>query len=65
MSDDDLIHLAHLTGEDDRGYRHTYSDLRHRVIPAAFLSAFPDAKLTLPLLIEAIQANPPTPPFTK
>ena len=65
ISAKDLDHLAFLTGEDDRGYGHTYSDLRHRVLPAAVLNAFPETKLTADLLMKAIEANPPTPPFAK
>ena len=64
ISASDLDHLVSLTGENERGYGHTYSDLRHRVVPAAVLNAFPDSKLTKHLLIAAIEANPPTPPFT-
>ena len=60
----DLDRLACLTGEDNRGYGHTYSDLTHGVLPAAVLNAFPTTKLTADLLVEAIKAHPPTPPFT-
>ena len=60
----DLDRLACLTGEDGRGYGHTYSDLTHGVLPTAVLKAFPTTKLTADLLVEAIEANPPTPPFT-
>ena len=60
---DDLSRLALLTGENGRGYGYTYSDLRHRVLPAAIVGAFPEGKLTTRLLIAAIEANPPTPPF--
>ena len=58
-----LDDLVSLTGDDGRGYGYTYSDLSHRVLPAAVLSAFPDAMLTARLIVMAIEANPPTPPF--
>ena len=60
----DLDRLACLTGDDGRGYGHTYSDLTHGVLPAAVMNAFPVTKLTAELLVEAIETNPPTPPFS-
>ena len=63
ISIEDLDRLASLTGRNHREYGYTYSDLKHRVLPAAILNAFPNAKLTTDLLVEAIESNPPTPPF--
>ena len=63
LSREQLATLARLTGDDGRGYGHTYSDLVHRVLPAAVLSAYPDRPLTFEALTEAIAAHPPTPPF--
>lgn len=61
----DIDRLAELAGDPDDsvGYGHTYSDLMHRVLPAAVLNAFPDQRLTAQAVADAIRANPPTPPF--
>lgn len=64
LSDDDLDRFASLTGPVDDRVGHTYSDIRHRVLPAAALYAYPDADLTPDLIVKAIEDNPPTPPFT-
>ena len=63
LSTGDLSKLAALTGDDGRGYGHTYSDLVHQVMPAAVLSAYPDQPLTVDVLAAAIADHPPTPPF--
>ena len=63
ISSDELGRLASLTGRNHREYGYTYSDLKHRVLPSAILNAFPNTKLTTHLLVEAIESNPPTPPF--
>lgn len=62
-TDGDLARLAELSGDDGRGYGHTYSDLVHRVLPAAVLDAYPDRPLTIEIVADAIRAHPPTPPF--
>lgn len=59
----DLGKLADLTGDLGAGYGHTYSDLANRVLPAAVLAAFPDRPISLDIVAQAIEANPPTPPF--
>lgn len=63
FSDADLDRLANLSGDQGIGYGHTYSDLANRVLPEAVLAAFPDRKLTVDLVEQAIRLNPPTPPF--
>jgi AAA+ superfamily predicted ATPase len=63
MSSEQLAMLAEQSGDDGRGYGHTYSDLVHRVLPAAVLSAYPDRALTYETLSNAIADHAPTPPF--
>lgn len=64
LNDDDLDQFACLTGPIDDRVGHTYSDIRHRILPAAALYAYPDADLAPELIVKAIEDNPPTPPFT-
>lgn len=57
--------LAERTGAPESlDYGYTYSDLINRVIPAAVLAAFPDRSLTVEIVADAVDNNPPTPPFT-
>lgn len=63
LDPDDIDRLVDLTGECERGFGHTYSDLANRVLPAAVLMAFPDQPINRTHLIGAIAAHPPTPPF--
>jgi AAA+ superfamily predicted ATPase len=63
LSDDEITHLAHLTGDDGRGYGYSYSDLVQRLVPAAVLAAYPDQPLTVDVLATQIALHPPTTPF--
>lgn len=58
-----LERFVQLTGDDDRGYGHTFSDLVNRVLPAAVLEAFPDETLGPTHVENAIIDHPPTPRF--
>ena len=63
LSPTELEKLVELTGDTGGGYGYTYSDLANRVLPAAVLEAFPDRRITIDIVADAIAANPPTPPF--
>jgi AAA+ superfamily predicted ATPase len=63
LSEDDITHLARLTGDDGRGYGYSYSDLVQRLVPAAVLAAYPDQSLTVDVLAAQVALNPPTKPF--
>lgn len=63
LSSADIDTLVEMTGECERGYGHTYSDLANRVLPAAVLMAFPDQPIDRSHLLDAIAAHAPTPPF--
>ena len=63
ISNEELTRPAKLTGDDGRGYGHTYSDIANRVLPAAVLKSFPDDPITVAAIEMAIEQNPPTPPF--
>ena len=65
ITDQELRELVSLTGATaDRGYGFTYSDLRHRLIPAAVVDAFPEQPITTARLIELLVNTPPTAPFS-
>lgn len=57
--------IAELAGDDGRGYGHTYSDIVNRVLPAAVLASYPNTVLDASAVTAALQAHPPTPPFTE
>lgn len=59
-----LEQFVKLTGDDDRGYAYTYSDIVNRVLPAAVLEAFPEDALASVHVEAAITAHLPTPPFS-
>lgn len=60
-----MADLAAKTGPTNgRAYGYTYSDLRMRLVPAAILAAFPDRPLTYELVLEVLETQPPTPPFS-
>jgi AAA+ superfamily predicted ATPase len=63
LTEDDITHLARLTGDDGRGYSYTFSDLVQRLIPAAVLAAYPDQPLTAGVLAAQIARHPPTTRF--
>ena len=63
LSQTEIDKLVELTGDTERGYGYTYSDLVNRVLPAAVLKAFPDRPITIDIVSDAIATNPPTPPF--
>jgi AAA+ superfamily predicted ATPase len=63
LSEDDITHLARLTGDDGRGYGYSYSDLVQRLVPAAVLAAYPDPPLTVDVLAAQVTLHPPTTPF--
>jgi AAA+ superfamily predicted ATPase len=63
LTETDIAHLAHLTGDDGRGYGYTYSDLGQRLIPAAVLAAYPNQPLTVEVLAAQVTQHPPTTPF--
>lgn len=61
----DFKALVAATGPaNGRAYGHTYSDLYHRIVPAAVLAAYPDRALDGRLLIRIAKSIEPTPPFT-
>lgn len=65
IDDKQMLDLAARTGPTNgRAYGYTYSDLRMRLIPAAVLAAFPDRPLTYELVLEVLEEQPPTPPFS-
>lgn len=60
----DLQKIAAATGDTkDRAYGYAYSDIVHRLTPAAVLAAYPDRPLTPDIVLEQIPGHPPTPPF--
>lgn len=63
ISAEELSRLAKQAQDDGRGYGHTYSDLVHRVIPAAILAAYPKRALVFSDVVDAVEAHAPTPPF--
>lgn len=56
--------LAKLTGEGDRGYGFTSSDITVRLGSTVLLDAFPDAAITFDRVQELVAGLSPTPPFT-
>ncbi len=65
ITDEEIVHLVGLTGNNGRGYGYTYSDLVQRVVPAAALAAYPNRPLTADLVVAAIERHPPTKPFNE
>lgn len=62
----DFKALVAATGPTNgRPYGHTYSDLYHRIVPTAVLTAYPDQPLDSPLLIKVAKSIEPTPPFAE
>ena len=61
LSDDEIKHLAALTGPQNGRPGYTYSDFRLRLYPHAVASVFPDNPLTLNILERAIQDTSPAP----
>ncbi len=65
IADREIERIAQLAGDDGRGYGHTYSDIVNRVLPAAVLASYPDSALDASAVTAALNAHPPTPPFTE
>ncbi|MDQ8044978.1 MAG: ATP-binding protein [Patulibacter sp.] len=63
LTDGDLDGLAELTGEGDRSYGATWSDLTVRFVSAAILDAFPSEAITGEQLLRVAKTLPVTPPF--
>jgi AAA+ superfamily predicted ATPase len=55
--------LAHITGENGRGYGFTYSDLTTRLASTVLLNAFDQKPVIFDDVVTAVQRMPPTPPF--
>ena len=65
LPEKDLAELADALGETkERDYGYTFSDIRQRVIPSIVLETYPKHKITKALVLQVIEANPPTAPFT-
>lgn len=56
--------LAGATGEGDRGYGYTFSDIRARIVPAILLASVKAGSVTVDVALAAIERTTPTKPFS-
>lgn len=62
----DIDRIVAATGPNkDRVYGYAYSDIVNRLIPASILAAYPDRQLTPTIVLDQVERNPPTKPFSE